>query len=90
MAGKLCTKALILLVKYLLRRTGNSFTLQSNGGNGHASQLKFHKYHSVVHRSEELSNQTLMFHVEGVLLKSPSLFPYFMLVAFEAGLLEDI
>ncbi|VVB06955.1 unnamed protein product [Arabis nemorensis] len=33
----------------------------------------------------DLSRDTLIFNVEGALLKSNSLFPYFMLVAFEAG-----
>ncbi|KAF5742894.1 putative Glycerol-3-phosphate acyltransferase 3 [Tripterygium wilfordii] len=50
-------------------------------------QSRYHKYPSLLHRFEvdELSNKTLIFDVEGALLKSPSLFPYFMLVAFEAG-----
>jgi hypothetical protein len=51
----------------------------------HASQLKYQKYTSFAHRAEELSNQTLIFHSEATLLKSSSLFPYFMLVAIEAG-----
>ncbi|KAL0410308.1 UNVERIFIED_CONTAM: putative glycerol-3-phosphate acyltransferase 3 [Sesamum latifolium] len=33
----------------------------------------------------DLENQVLLFHAETVLLRSSSLFPYFMLVAFEAG-----
>ncbi|KAH0890669.1 hypothetical protein HID58_053098, partial [Brassica napus] len=33
----------------------------------------------------DLSRHTLIFNLEGALLKSDSLFPYFMLVAFEAG-----
>ncbi|KAJ7965658.1 Glycerol-3-phosphate acyltransferase [Quillaja saponaria] len=40
---------------------------------------------SHVHKTGEISNKTLIFHLEGVLLRSNSLFPYFMLVAFEAG-----
>ncbi|XP_010522831.1 PREDICTED: probable glycerol-3-phosphate acyltransferase 3 [Tarenaya hassleriana] len=36
-------------------------------------------------RQIDLSHHTLIFNVEGALLKSESLFPYFMLVAFEAG-----
>lgn len=44
--------------------------------------------HSTIHTLpslEELSNKTLFFHLETTLLQSTSLFPYFMLVAFEAG-----
>ncbi|XP_059433836.1 probable glycerol-3-phosphate acyltransferase 2 [Corylus avellana] len=53
--------------------------------NAHASQVKYQKYTSLLHRAEDLSTQTLIFHAEDALLKSSSLFPYFMLVAFEAG-----
>ncbi|KAD7117936.1 hypothetical protein E3N88_05204 [Mikania micrantha] len=49
--------------------------------------LKYMKYESMEdkHTSEELKNITLVFDVEGGLLRSFSLFPYFMLVAFEGG-----
>ncbi|XP_061339532.1 probable glycerol-3-phosphate acyltransferase 2 [Gastrolobium bilobum] len=40
---------------------------------------------SLVHKAAELANRTLVFDFEGTLLRSTSLFPYFMLVAFEAG-----
>ena len=45
---------------------------------------KYHKFHSLSHRSD-LSGTTVIFDVEGSLLRSSSLFAYFMLVAFEAG-----
>ncbi|OMO54815.1 Phospholipid/glycerol acyltransferase [Corchorus capsularis] len=44
-----------------------------------ATQFKFLKHGSI------FVDKTLVFQVEGALLKSCSLFPYFMLVAFEAG-----
>ncbi|KAI3495261.1 hypothetical protein L1887_37515 [Cichorium endivia] len=49
--------------------------------------LKYLKYESMAekHTSEELLNTTLVFEVEGGILRSSSLFPYFMLVAFEGG-----
>ncbi|KAB2076508.1 hypothetical protein ES319_A06G045700v1 [Gossypium barbadense] len=47
-----------------------------------STQFKFLKNSSF---TDEVSNQTLVFHLEGALLKAYSLFPYFMLVAFEAG-----
>ncbi|CAA7013106.1 unnamed protein product [Microthlaspi erraticum] len=45
---------------------------------------KYQKGPSSLFQSD-LSRHTLIFNVEGALLKSESLFPYFMLVAFEAG-----
>ncbi|CAH2039142.1 unnamed protein product [Thlaspi arvense] len=41
--------------------------------------------HHGLHQAHDLSHHTLIFNVEGALLKSNNLFPYFMLVAFEAG-----
>lgn len=54
---------------------------------GKNKSLKHLKYESMVdrHTSEELQNTTIVFDVEGGLLRSSSLFPYFMLVAFESG-----
>ncbi|XP_027368373.1 probable glycerol-3-phosphate acyltransferase 2 [Abrus precatorius] len=40
---------------------------------------------SLVHKVAQLANKALVFDFEGTLLRSTSLFPYFMLVAFEAG-----
>ncbi|XP_057718893.1 probable glycerol-3-phosphate acyltransferase 2 [Arachis stenosperma] len=55
------------------------------------TQSSFNKYRkfssyssSLLHRSD-LKEHTLLFDVEGALLRSSSVFPYFMLVAFEAG-----
>lgn len=39
----------------------------------------------LISTSSSIDDQTLIFNVEETLLKSSSLFPYFMLVAFEAG-----
>ncbi|KAK2968323.1 hypothetical protein RJ640_021712 [Escallonia rubra] len=58
--------------------------LHRNFSNAHASHGQFQKSHSLAQRSD-LSDHTLIFNVEGALLKSSSTFPYFMLVAFEAG-----
>ncbi|XP_023758446.2 probable glycerol-3-phosphate acyltransferase 3 [Lactuca sativa] len=48
---------------------------------------KYLKYETMAekHTSEELLNTTLVFEAEGGVLRSTSLFPYFMLVAFEGG-----
>ncbi|QCE00430.1 probable glycerol-3-phosphate acyltransferase 2 [Vigna unguiculata] len=40
---------------------------------------------SLVNKTQELSNKTVVFEFESTLLRSTSLFSYFMLVAFEAG-----
>lgn len=66
--------------RYLHRKVSNALNL---------SHLKLKKYPSF-HGSHEpffsdTDDQTLIFNVEETLLKSSSLFPYFMLVAFEAG-----
>ncbi|XP_068493469.1 probable glycerol-3-phosphate acyltransferase 3 [Phaseolus vulgaris] len=55
----------------------------SNSFSG-ATQFKHPKFSTLFHRSD-LNEHTLVFDVENALLKSSSLFPYFMLVAFEAG-----
>lgn len=41
--------------------------------------------HHGLRQAHDLSHHTLVFNVEGALLKPNTLFPYFMLVAFEAG-----
>ncbi|PSS06080.1 Glycerol-3-phosphate acyltransferase [Actinidia chinensis var. chinensis] len=75
-------KILVLFFfRLLLKQFRNPKGLHRSFSNAHA---KFQKYPSLAHRVD-LSDQTLAFSVEGALLKSPSLFPYFMLVAFEAG-----
>ncbi|KAL0346869.1 UNVERIFIED_CONTAM: putative glycerol-3-phosphate acyltransferase 2 [Sesamum calycinum] len=48
------------------------------------SQFEFQNLEFLGQR-HDLDNQVLIFHAETVLLRSSSLFPYFMLVAFEAG-----
>ncbi|KAG6648034.1 probable glycerol-3-phosphate acyltransferase 3 [Carya illinoinensis] len=78
-------KTLFLFFYCILFRKPKYFT----GGlhsNDHLNQFQCQKYStaSLALRSD-LSSKTLMFSVEGALLKSSSLFPYFMLVAFEAG-----
>jgi len=47
-------------------------------------QFKYQRFHSLLHRSD-LNDHTIVFDVEGALLKSSSMFSYFMAVAFEAG-----
>ncbi|XP_022769787.1 probable glycerol-3-phosphate acyltransferase 3 [Durio zibethinus] len=68
----------------VFRQSKNPKALHRNVSNIHANKCTYHKYPSFAHRSN-LSNQTLVFNVEEALLKSSSLFPYFLLVAFEAG-----
>ncbi|KAE9618842.1 hypothetical protein Lal_00047071 [Lupinus albus] len=56
----------------------------SNNSYALATHFKYQKFPSLLNRSD-LDDHTLIFDVENILLKSSSLFPYFMLVAFEAG-----
>ncbi|KAK8698034.1 hypothetical protein V6N13_114166 [Hibiscus sabdariffa] len=81
MAGKPHHLRLCLsMQKILLSRTWNKLYFQIK-----ASSSQSNKYHFLGNGQEIPLDRTLMFHMEGALLKSSSLFPYFLLVAFEAG-----
>ncbi|KVH89580.1 Phospholipid/glycerol acyltransferase [Cynara cardunculus var. scolymus] len=74
---------LFFLYKFVLKLLG-----YPQGQHCKNRSLKYMRYESMAdkHRSEELlKTTTLVFEVEGGLLRSTSLFPYFMLVAFEGG-----
>lgn len=72
MAGKpFSTKSSIFLSKIFNKKAEKTSNISQNLGH--------------IYGLEELLHQTIMFHMEGALLKSSSVFPYFMLVAFEAG-----
>ncbi|XP_039021271.1 probable glycerol-3-phosphate acyltransferase 3 isoform X1 [Hibiscus syriacus] len=77
------------LYRVVFRPAKTPKALHRNVSNLHANegQMLYHKYPSFAHISSNVSkDQTLVvFSVEEALLKSSSLFPYFMLVAFEAG-----
>ncbi|KAF2291460.1 hypothetical protein GH714_024413 [Hevea brasiliensis] len=84
--GKQFLKTLLSFFKILLSRLG--LPPESNMiSNSHANHSTLQKHYSLIHNSKRsFSNQTiLVFDLEAALLKSSSLFPYFMLVAFEAG-----
>lgn len=71
--------------RFLIKKLKNLIGIPKNIiSNTFGTQFKFQKFPSLVHRSD-LNNHTLIFDVEGTLLRSSSLFPYFVLVAFEAG-----
>ncbi|XP_020226835.1 probable glycerol-3-phosphate acyltransferase 3 [Cajanus cajan] len=72
--------------RFLLRQLRNLIRFHRTISNSFskATQNKYQKFPSLLHRSD-LHDHTLIFDVENTLLKSSSLFPYFMLVAFEAG-----
>ncbi|KAL3717709.1 hypothetical protein ACJRO7_009187 [Eucalyptus globulus] len=71
------------LYQLILGNLTTARVLNQSGGNV-ANFSKYQRLHSLAHR-QDLHDQTIVFDVEGALLKSCSLFPYFMLVAFEAG-----
>ncbi|KAE8718665.1 Glycerol-3-phosphate acyltransferase 2 [Hibiscus syriacus] len=76
-------KAFSSLFENLIKTSGKYLRFKlSNGAPGTAKQFKFVKNSSF---TDEVSKNTLVFHLEGAVLKSHSQFPYFMLVAFEAG-----
>ncbi|XP_027367510.1 probable glycerol-3-phosphate acyltransferase 3 [Abrus precatorius] len=72
--------------RFLFRQLRNLIRFHRNISNSFATttQFKYQKFPSLVHRPD-LNDHTLIFDVENALLKSSSVFPYFMLVAFEAG-----
>ncbi|KAK6915683.1 Phospholipid/glycerol acyltransferase [Dillenia turbinata] len=69
------TAILMTMPKLLLRRLENLLC--------HSLKADIHQYG--LSRLEELASHTVIFQMEEVLLVSWSLFPYFMLVAYEAG-----
>ncbi|GJV01446.1 probable glycerol-3-phosphate acyltransferase 3 [Tanacetum coccineum] len=77
---------LVLFVSRLLVKLHKTRTkaLKRTISNTHASHFKSQTLISSVQTSD-ISEKTLVFDVEGTLLRSSSVFPYFMLVAFEAG-----
>ncbi|MED6195049.1 hypothetical protein PIB30_034382 [Stylosanthes scabra] len=68
------------------RRTNSSSYITTTIATTQSSFNKYRRFSSssLLHRSD-LGEHTLLFDVEGALLRSSSVFPYFMLVAFEAG-----
>ncbi|XP_031272984.1 probable glycerol-3-phosphate acyltransferase 2 [Pistacia vera] len=79
-------KLLSFLSKFQFKRQTNPSSLQFRFRKGHATHSMFQKFTSLPHnniKSEQITS--LVFHLEAALLKSSSLFPYFMLVAFEGG-----
>ncbi|XP_010921417.2 probable glycerol-3-phosphate acyltransferase 3 [Elaeis guineensis] len=78
MASKAFFKSFLPFYRFLGRRIYSP--LFPNRRSPHGSHLKLQKSLSM-----ELSEQTLVFDVEGGLLRSSSTFPYFMLMALEGG-----
>ncbi|MED6200224.1 hypothetical protein PIB30_083062 [Stylosanthes scabra] len=77
--------------RFLLRQLKTLVGFGKNLGSTPSRYQKFsslihhHYHHHHHHRSSKFVDHTLVFDVENTLLKSSSLFPYFMIVAFEAG-----
>lgn len=86
------TKLVLFISRILQKHYKNQKDIQKSFSNGQGQatypQLKLQSYPSLSERITLEPSQkptTLIFNVEGTLLKSQSFFPYFMLVAFEAG-----
>ncbi|KAJ8772244.1 hypothetical protein K2173_027421 [Erythroxylum novogranatense] len=76
----------LLSLSRLLNRLGTLPSHQPKVNNSRATNFTtFQKRSSLVHHSKELSEQTVVFDFEGTLLRSSSLFAYFMLVILESG-----
>ncbi|GLT96428.1 hypothetical protein SLE2022_140500 [Rubroshorea leprosula] len=83
MAGKpFNLEPFLFLFKIFLSKTWNKSCYQEKPCISNASKPEF----NMSLAEQDLNpNKSSVFHMEGVLLKSCSVFPYFMLVAFEAG-----
>ncbi|XP_038988830.1 probable glycerol-3-phosphate acyltransferase 3 [Phoenix dactylifera] len=81
MASKAFSKSLLSFYCFLRRRLYNPLFLHRR--TPHGSHLN--KFRKSLPNREQLLDRTLVFDVEGGLLRSSSTFPYFMLVALEAG-----
>uniref|UniRef100_A0A7N0UGV4 Phospholipid/glycerol acyltransferase domain-containing protein n=1 Tax=Kalanchoe fedtschenkoi TaxID=63787 RepID=A0A7N0UGV4_KALFE len=88
MVSKALSRCLSFTSRLILRqlRTNSSKFLSRKPGNVSRSS-KFHMLSSVPDGGEPelLQNTSMIWNIEGGLLKSSNLFPYFMLVALEAG-----
>ncbi|KAL8094460.1 putative glycerol-3-phosphate acyltransferase 2 [Apium graveolens] len=80
-------KLVLFLCRLLRKHYRDQKGLQRSLSNAHsvAPEHKLQNQTSLSQRVKSSKNTTMIFNVEGTLLKSSSLFPYFMLVAFEAG-----
>ncbi|CAB4267051.1 unnamed protein product [Prunus armeniaca] len=85
MSGNLCSLEALSSSFQVHSKPRETSPLEYKATKPHANHLKFQKFNSLAQSARELSNKAIFFHFEKTLLKSPSLFPYFMLVAFEAG-----
>ncbi|KAF5739974.1 glycerol-3-phosphate acyltransferase 3 [Tripterygium wilfordii] len=77
------TRAPLIMLKILCTKICNQLYLPKKPNNNYTQNLL--PFPSNLKESSTTPNQTLVFGLERVLLKSCSIFPYFMLVAFEAG-----
>ncbi|GAA0157754.1 scaffold/adaptor protein [Lithospermum erythrorhizon] len=71
--------------KCLLKRLDSSLSPHNKINFNTDFQSNFQRFSALDPKQGDQSEKTLIFHLEGVLLKSYTLFPYFFLVAFEAG-----
>lgn len=81
------SKFVLLISRVLRKYYRNQKGLQRSLSNArsYSSEHGVQSELSLSERVESSEDTTVVFNVEGSLLRSPSLFPYFMLVAFEAG-----
>ncbi|KAL5996514.1 hypothetical protein ACLOJK_026594 [Asimina triloba] len=88
MAAKAFIRFLVFFFRFLLKRLRNPYPHRRKA-NSYAPTSEFQQFSNSLRPKcslpHKLSNQTLVCDMEGALLKSTSLFPYFMLVAFEGG-----
>ncbi|XP_071738352.1 probable glycerol-3-phosphate acyltransferase 3 [Rutidosis leptorrhynchoides] len=78
-------KLILFVSRFLVKlQINHTKVLKRTLSNTHTPHIRSQTLVSQSH-TYDLSQKTLIFDVEGTLLRSSSVFPYFMLVAFEAG-----
>uniref|UniRef100_A0A7N0UIW7 Phospholipid/glycerol acyltransferase domain-containing protein n=1 Tax=Kalanchoe fedtschenkoi TaxID=63787 RepID=A0A7N0UIW7_KALFE len=85
MANKAFSRSLSVTKRLLVKQLRPNSSKYLNRKSSNLSVRSKYRRHSSFARADLVENTTLICNVENGLLKSSNLFPYFMLVAFEAG-----
>ncbi|CAM8893284.1 unnamed protein product [Rhodiola kirilowii] len=85
MANKAFSRSLSVTKRLLVKQLRTNSSKYLNRKSSNLSLKSKYRRHSSFARADFLENTTVICNIENGLLKSSNVFPYFMLVAFEAG-----